>query len=119
YEIEPCDGCTCDYLQTSTSYNTLQYVGKRCGRYSANYLVDYLQPLGSGLSGSKSSTTVYFRFVSDDNVHHKGFNLTFVARSFSGGLETYLNASDDETITFGTPKVGSRIILEVTHNSGF
>ncbi|KAJ7356215.1 Bone morphogenetic protein 1 [Desmophyllum pertusum] len=57
YEIEPCDGCKCDYLQTSTSYNTLQIQHDLCR---------WLRP----------------------------------------GSKAFLNASEDETITFGTPKVG-------------
>ncbi|KAJ7356214.1 hypothetical protein OS493_025966 [Desmophyllum pertusum] len=107
YEIEPCDDCKCDYLQTSSSYNALHLTTKKCGRYSAEYL-EYLRLARGPKAGSsgRNKRTLYFRFVSDDNVHHKGFNLTFVAGSVSGGLETYLNASDDETITFGTPKVG-------------
>ena len=34
--------------------------------------------------GDISAPTVYLRFVSDDTVHHTGFNVTFIAASRRG-----------------------------------
>ena len=83
FDIETCKNCECDYLQSSTSYASLQYVGKDCGQWSANFL-SYLIQVGSGKSDSESSTSMYVRFVSDDTVHGKGFNLSYVAGSSYG-----------------------------------
>ena len=78
-----CKSCECDYVQSSTSYGSLQYGGKDCSHWSANYL-DYLIQVGSSKSASQSSTAIYARFVSDDTVNGKGFNLSYVAVSSNG-----------------------------------
>ena len=83
FDIETCKNCECDYLQSSSSYAYLQYGGKNCGQWSANFL-SYLIQVGSGKSDSESSTSMYVRFVSDDTVHGKGFNLSYVAGSSYG-----------------------------------
>jgi len=62
--------------------------------------------LGDPKDDSSSSKTTYIRFVSDEIGHYKGFNLTFIAQSYTGGRTSYLNATEDETIEFGTPKAG-------------
>ena len=85
FDIEACKSCECDYLQYSTSYGTLQYGGKDCGHWSANFL-DYLIQVGSSKSAGQSSTSMYIRFVSDDTVHGKGFNLSYTAGSSDGKL---------------------------------
>ncbi|XP_058946765.2 ovochymase-2-like [Pocillopora verrucosa] len=90
-DIEICPDCKCDYLQRGTSYSY-----KFCGRCSYNHLQRYIFNEGS---------TDYLRFVSDDTVHYTGFKLTFIAMSRTAGRVTYLNATEDETIEFGTPKV--------------
>ncbi|KAL9973404.1 hypothetical protein ACROYT_G019860 [Oculina patagonica] len=102
YDIEICKLCECDgiNIKRASSYNSLAF-GKYCGRYSDKYLESQRR---SGIPVYE--TTLYVRFVSDDTVHRKGFNFSFVAFSGSGGRESYLNASKDETIEFGTPKVG-------------
>jgi len=102
YDIEKCESCECDSLRISSSYDGLKYVGS-CGRFSDGYL-EYHRLVGDPKDGSSSSTTAYIRFASDETVHHKGFNLTFIAQSYTGGRTSYLNATEDETIEFGTPK---------------
>jgi len=104
FDIEKCESCECDSLQTSSSYNGLRF-GGGCGRFSEGYL-EYLRLIGDPSDSSSSSTTRYIRFVSDETVHYKGFNLTFIAQSDTGGRTSYLNATEDETIEFGTPKAG-------------
>lgn len=105
-DIEACFGCGCDYFHFDSSYQEIQQGWvKSCGRLSYNYLQGYLfnvQDMWQDISGS----TLYFRFVSDDTAHYKGFNFNFIARSQTAGVKNFLNATEDETIEFGTPKVG-------------
>ena len=76
-------GCNWDYLQYGSTYNMLKFTAKRCGRYSFNYLYEYLWFVdwSAGVTDNVGGSTVYLRFVSDDTVHHKGFNMTFIAGS--------------------------------------
>ena len=37
FDIETCKNCECDFLQSSTSYGSLQHRGKDCGQWSANF----------------------------------------------------------------------------------
>lgn len=105
-DIEICKGCNCDGLQIvqSSLYSFLSSTGT-CARFSDNFL-EYKRLLGDPLDGLVSATRIYIRFVSDDTVHRKGFNLSFIAQSYDDGDISYLNATEDETIEFGTPKVG-------------
>lgn len=112
FDIENCESCECDSLRTSSSYNALGFAGS-CGRFSEGYL-EYLRLVGDPTDDSTSSTTRYIRFVSDETVHYKGFNLTFIAQSYTGGRTSYLNATEDETIEFGTPKAGIQKYREGT-----
>jgi len=85
-EIEECTLCQCDFLKVDKDYNDLRFPGI-CGRYSPNseeYLL-YLE----GRAPSDIETprpperSVYIRFVSDDTVNYKGFNLSFIVISDS------------------------------------
>lgn len=107
YDIEVCKSCECDSLQIvrSSAYSILSYRDKTCKRLSDNYL-EYQRLTGNPEGNTASATRIYVRFVSDDTVHRKGFNFSFVARSYTGGQISFLNATEDETIEFGTPKVG-------------
>ncbi|PFX27048.1 tolloid-like protein 2 [Stylophora pistillata] len=102
-----CSSCKCDYLQIGTSYSDLHQQTKTCGRYSYNYLEGYIYNVdwNAGLYGNVPGSTLYLRFVSDDTAHYTGFSLTFIALSQTVGDINYLNATEDETIEFGTPKV--------------
>lgn len=106
FDVEMCSDCKCDYFQIERSsyYNYLHWAKKKCGRSSYNYLQGYLFNVDRKYD-SVSGSTLYIRFVSDDTVHHTGFDLTFIARSIEVGEKNYLNATEDETIEFGTPKV--------------
>ena len=84
-DIEMCSSCECDFVQYSSSESNLQWGTKSCGRYSYNYLHEYLLPLVGSLGSPQTvGSTVYFRFVSDDSAHYKGFNLNFIALSSHG-----------------------------------
>lgn len=84
-DIEICEGCNCDGLQIvqSSSFSFLPYFSRKCERLSDNYL-EYRSRLGSPKKGVIYSTRIYIRFVSDDSVHRKGFNISFVAESYEG-----------------------------------
>ena len=85
-DIEMCSNCECDFVQYSPSESILQQGIKYCGRYSYNYLHEYLLPVvGSrGFQRIVPGSTFYFRFVSDDSAHDKGFHLNFIALSSYG-----------------------------------
>lgn len=105
-DIEACSSCGCDSVHFGFSYQDIQQGwGKVCGRVSYNYLQGYLSNVQDMWQDIPRST-LYFRFVSDDTVHYKGFNINFIARSQTAGVKNFLNATEDETIEFGTPKVG-------------
>ena len=82
FDIENCKSCECDSLGISSYYSGLRYGGS-CGRFSEGYL-EYQRRLGDPKDDSSSSTTTYIRFVSDEIGHYKGFNLTFIAQSYTG-----------------------------------
>lgn len=106
--IEECKYCECDYVQASDDYNSLSSAFRFCGRFSEQYLEHRLYEVGLPLFIILQTTTMYVRFVSDGNVHLKGFNASVIAGSYNeySVSTTYLNASEGETIEFGTPKYG-------------
>ncbi|XP_066018045.1 procollagen C-endopeptidase enhancer 2-like [Pocillopora verrucosa] len=103
-DVEMCTACKCDYLQTGNYYNDLHVKPKLCGRNNYNYLQGYIVNVYWPTEFTSGSTG-YLRFVSDNTAHYTGFKLTFIAKSRSAGRVNYLNATEDETIEFGTPKV--------------
>ena len=81
--IEECKSCECDYVQATHIYSFLEFAGKFCGRNSEEYLDHRLNELGLPLSSAVPGSTLYFRFVSDDTVHLKGFNISIIPGSDS------------------------------------
>ena len=81
FDIETCKKSECDSLQSPTSHGSLQFGGKDCGQWNASFL-NYLFHVGTVKSAGQSS--MYVRFVSDDTVHGKGFNLSYVTGSCDG-----------------------------------
>jgi len=104
-ELEECLNCDCDYLQITSNY---LYLGSwsECGRITPNYQNYALQKQGQHSVRASRGRNIYIRLVTDDSVHYRGFNFSFIVRSYTEGRKSYLNASEDETITFGTPKFG-------------
>ncbi|KAL9973407.1 hypothetical protein ACROYT_G019865 [Oculina patagonica] len=105
FDIEECKYCECDSLESASYYSTGLLSSGECGRLSDEYL-EYLRRQGDPKDTRTTRNTIYFRFASDETVHRKGFKLSFIAYSDRGGAASYLNATEDETIEFGTPKVG-------------
>ncbi len=92
FDMEICKNCECDGIQGSGSLSTLPFVGKTCGWYTNNYL-ESRRLLGDPIDSRIPVTTIYFRFVSDDTVHRKGFNVSFIAYSDDGKLCKQLRTS--------------------------
>ena len=86
FDLERCENCKCDHFQSGATYNHLDVQSKSCGRYSFNYLYEYLWFVdwSGGIASSVSGSTAYIRFVSDDTEHYSGFNLTFIGGSSAG-----------------------------------
>ena len=91
YDIEACEDCECDSLKISNTYDDLDQPLVRterpdCGRYSYNYLYEYLFFVGWSETIFKKvpGSIAFIRFVSDDTENYKGFNLTFIAGSSPG-----------------------------------
>ena len=73
-------------MQASEDYNLLPFADKFCGRFSEQYLEHRLNEVGVPLASAVPGTTLYVRFVSDDNVHLKGFNASIIPGSYNGEL---------------------------------
>ena len=82
-DIEVCKRCKCDGLQIVQSFSSLSLSTGTCARVSDNHL-EYRRLLGNPEGDTEYATRIYVRFVSDDTVHRKGFNLSFVAKSYHG-----------------------------------
>jgi len=109
FEIEECLDCECDYLSITrdiTFYRFESVLDDDCGRKSTSYQKYLLKTQGKMPSVQPNGRDIYVRFVSDGSVHYRGFNFSFIAESDREGPKSFLNASEDETIEFGTPKVG-------------
>lgn len=74
-------------------YNSLASIGKNCERLSDDYL-EYRRRLGNPFAYDKPETSLYVRFVSDDTVHRKGFNFSFIAYSDFGEYVKQFQASN-------------------------
>ena len=87
FDIEVCKSCECDAFQIvrSSAYNALPFAGKSCAEYSDRYL-ESRRLVGNPLTSTQSDTTIYVRFLSDDTVHRRGFNFSFIAYSNEGKL---------------------------------
>ena len=85
HDIEACKDCECDSLKISNTYDDLDRKPD-CGRYSYNYLYEYLFFVGWSETIFKKvpGSIAYIRFVSDDTENYKGFSLAFTALSNSG-----------------------------------
>ena len=86
-DIEECESCQCDFLQVANDYNDLEYGGgKICKRNSFQYLEHRRLEVGDPVGYYVEGTTLYFRFVSDETVHLKGFKVSIVPGSYNGKL---------------------------------
>jgi len=73
-------------VQAVNDYNFLPFAPQFCGRFSEQYLDHRLNEIGLPLASSVLGTTLYARFVSDGDVHLKGFNVSIIPGSDDGEL---------------------------------
>ena len=90
-DIEECKSCQCDFLQAVNDYDALEYSAvKICKRNSFQYLEHRRLEVGDPVGYYVEGTTLYFRFVSDETVHRKGFNVSIIPGSYNGNLQLNL-----------------------------
>ncbi|CAH3045883.1 unnamed protein product, partial [Porites evermanni] len=104
YDIEECKNCECDKLTYSSSYDRIALGSAKCVRRTSRYQ-EARNMQGDALPEDfEDGPDIWFRFVSDDSVFYKGFNLSYIV--ISETRNSVLNATEDETFEIGTPKVG-------------
>ena len=82
-ELEECLNCECDRLRITSSYPSLG-IGGDCGRKTPNYQKYVLQARGQDPENDPNGRNIYIRLVTDDSVHYRGFNFTFIVESDRG-----------------------------------
>ncbi|KAM7436206.1 Dorsal-ventral patterning tolloid-like protein 1 [Porites harrisoni] len=110
FDIEECKNCDCDKLTYSTSYGDITSNNAKCVRRTSRYQEARNMQKGDAVpEDDEDGRNIWFRFVSDDTVFYKGFNLSYIVKSRRPlPIATYrsvLNATEDETFEIGTPKV--------------
>ncbi|KAM7450691.1 hypothetical protein ABFA07_001684 [Porites harrisoni] len=110
FDIEECKNCDCDKLTFSTSYGGITGSNPKCVRRTSRYQeARNVQEGDADPEDDEDGRDIWFRFVSDDTVFYKGFNLSYIVKSRTPSSSRYrsvLNATEDETFEIGTPKVG-------------
>ncbi|KAM7436204.1 hypothetical protein ABFA07_013961 [Porites harrisoni] len=107
FDIEECKDCDCDKLTYSSSYFGITSSNAECARRTSRYQ-EAINMHDSRPEDVEIGRDIWFRFVSDDTVFYKGFNLSYIVTSEtpSFGFTSVLNATEGETFEIGTPKVG-------------
>ncbi|XP_073252947.1 tolloid-like protein 2 [Porites lutea] len=109
FDIEECTNCECDKLTYSSRYGFLSFFNPKCVRRTSRYQEAINMQEGDARPEDvETGRDIWFRFVSDDTVFYKGFNLSYIVESStpSSSSRSVLNATEDETFEIGTPKVG-------------
>ncbi|XP_073254517.1 tolloid-like protein 2 [Porites lutea] len=108
FDIEECKDCDCDKLTYSSSYFGITRNKAKCARRTSRFQEARNMQYGDARPEDfEIGRDIWFRFVSDDTVFYKGFNLSYIVRSEtpSSGFTSVLNATEGETFEIGTPKV--------------
>ncbi|CAH3045879.1 unnamed protein product, partial [Porites evermanni] len=109
FDIEECENCDCDKLTFSTSYGGITSSNPKCVRRTSRYQeARNMQEGDADPEDDEDGQDIWFRFVSDDTVFYKGFNLSYIVKSRTPSSphdRSVLNATGDETFEIGTPKV--------------
>lgn len=109
FDIEECINCECDKLTFGRNYRLLPFYTPKCARRTSRYQEARNMQAGDARPEDvEDGRDIWFRFVSDDTVFYKGFNLSYIVESStaSSSSRSVLNATEDETFEIGTPKVG-------------
>lgn len=88
-----CRSCDCDFVKIEKSYNDLITPDQGCGRYSRNHIEYSNQVRGKAPAQSipdnypsVTADDLYIRIKTDDTVHYKGINISYIVKSDSGKL---------------------------------
>lgn len=94
YEFEVCKNCDCDFVKIEKSYNDLITQDEGCGRYSRNHIEYSNQVRGKAPAQSipdnypsVTADDLYIRIKTDDTVHYKGINISYIVKSDSSKLQ--------------------------------
>lgn len=86
-EFEVCRSCDCDFVTIENSYGDLDTGSKACGRYSRNHIEYSNQVRGKAPAQSSTADDLYIRIKTDDTVHYKGINISYIVKSDSSKLQ--------------------------------
>ena len=84
-EIEECRYCECDSFSATDTYYRLPWTG-RCGRQSPDYLNYYDRLRGRTPRKEIGRPNAYLRLKTDDSIHLRGINISFIVKSNSRKL---------------------------------
>ncbi|CAH3039472.1 unnamed protein product, partial [Porites lobata] len=106
FDIEECKDCDCDKLTYSSSYFGFTSSNAICARRTSRHQ-EAIKMQDAYPHYTRTVRDIWFRFVSDDTVFYKGFNLSYIVLSEtpSSRFTSVLNATEGETFEIGTPKV--------------
>ena len=88
-----CRSCDCDFVKIEKSYNDLITQDQGCGRYSRNHIEYSNQVRGKAPAQSIPDNSpsiaddLYISIKTDDTVHYKGINISYIVKSDSSKLQ--------------------------------
>ena len=88
-----CRSCDCDFVKIEKSYNDLITQDQGCGRYSRNHIEYSNQVRGKAPAQSipdnspSTADDLYISIKTDDTVHYKGINISYIVKSDSSKLQ--------------------------------
>ena len=92
FDIEECKDCDCDKLTYSTSYGDITSNNAKCVRRTSRYQEARNMQKGDAVpERTEDGPDIWFRFVSDDTVFYKGFNLSYIVKSRTRKLIPFLS----------------------------
>ena len=91
FDIEECRNCDCDKLTYSSSYGGITSNNEKCVRRTSRYQeARNVQEGDADPEDAVNGRDIWFRFVSDDTVFYKGFNLSYIVKSNTCKLIPFL-----------------------------
>ena len=92
FDIEECKNCDCDKLTFSTSYGGITGSNPKCVRRTSRYQeARNVQEGDADPEDDEDGRDIWFRFVSDDTIFYKGFNLSYIVKSRTRKLFPFLS----------------------------
>ena len=90
FDIEECKNCECDKLTYSTSYGRITFGSAKCVRRTSRHQ-EAIKKRDNRPEDFEIGREIWLRFVSDDTVFYKGFNLSYIASSETRKLIPFLS----------------------------